>query len=136
MLAQALEADLPISRLMASRTTLFFGSEGPKADKDREAQRLLAELFAQGQATGDIDAAADPLQLAVYRVAWAEWHEVPLSRVDAAFLYVRSGEVVRPAGLPDRAGLERLLTGQEEEPAGNAGDGASARGVRGGRIGS
>jgi DNA helicase-2/ATP-dependent DNA helicase PcrA len=52
---------------------------------------------------------ADPLQLAVYRLAWAEQQGVPLESVKAAFLYVRSGEVVRPAGLPDRAALERLL---------------------------
>ncbi|MEU4034590.1 UvrD-helicase domain-containing protein [Streptomyces collinus] len=55
--------------------------------------------------------AADPLQLAVYRLAWAEQQGVPLHSVTAAFLYVRGGEVVRPAGLPDRAALERLLTG-------------------------
>ncbi|MEU6417604.1 ATP-dependent helicase [Streptomyces spiralis] len=58
---------------------------------------------------------ADPLQLAVYRLAWAERHGVPLERVGAAFLYVRTGEVVRPDGLPDRAALERLLM---EEPQG------------------
>ncbi|MFE9384764.1 UvrD-helicase domain-containing protein [Streptomyces sp. NPDC007025] len=52
---------------------------------------------------------ADPLQLAVYRLAWAEQEGVPLSSVGAAFLYVRSGTLVRPAELPDRAGLERLL---------------------------
>ncbi|MEU3190783.1 ATP-dependent DNA helicase [Streptomyces sp. NPDC006992] len=52
---------------------------------------------------------ADPLQLAVYRLAWAEQEGVPLSSVGAAFLHVRSGELVRPAELPDRAGLERLL---------------------------
>ncbi|MFE6626158.1 UvrD-helicase domain-containing protein [Streptomyces rochei] len=52
---------------------------------------------------------ADPLQLALYRVAWAEQQRVPLESVTAAFLYVRTGEVVRPAGLPDRAALERLL---------------------------
>ncbi|MBP8538651.1 ATP-dependent DNA helicase, partial [Streptomyces sp. MK37H] len=45
---------------------------------------------------------ADPLQLAIYRVAWAEQHGLPLSAVTAAFVYVRSGEVVRPAGLPGR----------------------------------
>ncbi|MGW5279001.1 UvrD-helicase domain-containing protein [Streptomyces collinus] len=55
--------------------------------------------------------AADPLQLAVYRLAWAEQQGVPLHAVTAAFLYVRGGEVVRPTGLPDRAALERLLTG-------------------------
>jgi DNA helicase-2/ATP-dependent DNA helicase PcrA len=54
---------------------------------------------------------ADPLQLAVYRLAWAEQRQLPLDRVSAAFLYVRTGEVVRPADLPDRAALELLLTG-------------------------
>ncbi len=54
---------------------------------------------------------ADPLQLAIYRLAWAERHGLPLSSVSAAFLYVRSGEVVRPTGLPDRPALERLLLG-------------------------
>lgn len=56
---------------------------------------------------------ADPLQLAVYRLAWAEQQGVPLESVDAAFLYVRTGEVVRPDDLPGREALERLLG---EEP--------------------
>ncbi|MFB7506267.1 UvrD-helicase domain-containing protein [Streptomyces broussonetiae] len=60
--------------------------------------------------------AADPLQLAVYRLAWAEQQGVPAESVTAAFLYVRTGEVVRPTDLPDRAALERLLT----EDAGTA----------------
>jgi DNA helicase-2/ATP-dependent DNA helicase PcrA len=51
----------------------------------------------------------DPLQLAVYRLAWAERTGVPLHRVRAAFLYVRTGEISRPRDLPDRAALERLL---------------------------
>lgn len=53
---------------------------------------------------------ADPLQLALYRLAWAEQEGVPLESVNASFLYVRSGEVVRPDDLPDRTALERLLT--------------------------
>ena len=57
---------------------------------------------------------ADPLQLAIYRLAWAEQHGLPLSAVSAAFLYVRSGEIVRPAELPGRAELERILTGETE----------------------
>ncbi|MEU8873536.1 ATP-dependent DNA helicase [Streptomyces javensis] len=66
---------------------------------------------------------ADPLQLAIYRVAWAEQHGLPLSAVAAAFVYVRSGEVVRPAGLPGRAGLERVLLGEPGDayPGGEAG---------------
>ncbi|MFF8014592.1 UvrD-helicase domain-containing protein [Streptomyces sp. NPDC007929] len=58
---------------------------------------------------------ADPLQLAVYRIAWAEQQGIPPESVTAAFLYVRSGEIVRPDALPDRAALERLLS---EEPPG------------------
>ncbi|MEU4926660.1 UvrD-helicase domain-containing protein [Streptomyces yokosukanensis] len=57
---------------------------------------------------------ADPLQLAVYRLAWAEQQGVPPESVTAVFLYVRSGEVVRPPDLPDRAALERLLTEDSE----------------------
>ncbi|WP_306976654.1 ATP-dependent DNA helicase [Streptomyces canus] len=53
---------------------------------------------------------ADPLQLALYRLAWAERQGVPVESVTAAFLYVRTGDVVRPKALPGRAALERLLT--------------------------
>lgn len=52
---------------------------------------------------------ADPLQLALYRLAWAEQHGVPPDSVKAAFLYVRTGDVVHPENLPGRAALERLL---------------------------
>ncbi|SHH98551.1 ATP-dependent DNA helicase [Streptomyces sp. 3214.6] len=67
---------------------------------------------------------ADPLQLALYRLAWAEQQGVPVESVTAAFLYVRTGDVVRPEGLPDRAALERLLTGEESaggDPGGPVG---------------
>ncbi|SNQ46029.1 hypothetical protein FRACA_1220001 [Frankia canadensis] len=39
---------------------------------------------------------ADDLQLAIYRLAWARLRGVDPSAVDAAFLYVRTGEVVHP----------------------------------------
>lgn len=54
---------------------------------------------------------ADPLQLAIYRVAWAELAGVPVERVRAAFYYVRSGELVEPGPLEDRAALEAVLRG-------------------------
>ncbi|MGV9423838.1 UvrD-helicase domain-containing protein [Streptomyces sp. NPDC003656] len=66
---------------------------------------------------------ADPLQLAVYRLAWAEQQGVRPESVTAAFLYVRTGDVVRPADLPGRAQLERLLGGESgtgETPSGDA----------------
>jgi DNA helicase-2/ATP-dependent DNA helicase PcrA len=53
---------------------------------------------------------ADPLQLAVYRLAWAELAGVPVEQVRAAFYYVRSGDLVEPLRLESRAELERLLT--------------------------
>jgi DNA helicase-2/ATP-dependent DNA helicase PcrA len=53
---------------------------------------------------------ADPLQLAIYRLAWAEIAGVPLDQVDAAFHYVRSGETVVPTDLPDRVGLEQIIS--------------------------
>ncbi|MFG2878435.1 UvrD-helicase domain-containing protein [Streptomyces sp. NPDC048337] len=55
---------------------------------------------------------ADPLQLAIYRLAWAEATGTPLDQVTAAFLHVRSGRVIRPRDLPDRARLERILQGE------------------------
>ncbi|MFB6890613.1 UvrD-helicase domain-containing protein [Kitasatospora sp. NPDC056327] len=58
---------------------------------------------------------ADPLQLAVYRLAWAEQCGVPPEQVTASFLYVRSGRIEQPAGLPGRKELERLLIGNSEE---------------------
>ncbi|MDF1602168.1 ATP-dependent DNA helicase [Nocardioides sp. YIM 152315] len=55
-------------------------------------------------------ATADPLQLGIYRLAWAELHGVPLESVRVAFYYVRTGEVVEPEDLPDRQALEALLS--------------------------
>ncbi|MEW1860723.1 ATP-dependent DNA helicase [Streptomyces sp. NPDC088194] len=60
--------------------------------------------------TGHRPDAADPLQLAIYRLAWAEQQGVPLERVRAAFLHIRTGTLLRPPDLPDRAALERLLS--------------------------
>ena len=52
---------------------------------------------------------ADALQLAIYRVAWAELTGVPLERVRAVFHYVRSAETVEPDELGDRQALEQIL---------------------------
>ncbi len=54
---------------------------------------------------------ADPLQLALYRLAWAELAGVPLDQVRAAFYYVRSGDLVEPGELPDRPALESWFGG-------------------------
>ncbi|MFG2697052.1 UvrD-helicase domain-containing protein [Kitasatospora sp. NPDC048407] len=53
----------------------------------------------------------DPLQLAVYRLAWAEQAGVPVEQVTASFCYVRSGRIETPSGLPGRKELSDLLIG-------------------------
>ncbi len=50
----------------------------------------------------------DPMQLALYRLAWANLKGVPVDEVDAAFVMVATGEVLRP---DTSAELARLLGG-------------------------
>ena len=58
---------------------------------------------------------ADPLQLAVYRLAWARLVGVDPAAVSATFLYVASGDVVRYGDeLPGEVELCALLTGRTE----------------------
>lgn len=52
---------------------------------------------------------ADPLQLAVYRLAWAELTGVAPESVRAGFYYVRSGDLVEPEGLAGRAELTGMV---------------------------
>jgi len=52
---------------------------------------------------------ADPLQLAIYRLAWAEAQGLPVEEIDAIFYHVGSDEIVRPHDLPDRAAIESIL---------------------------
>ncbi|WBC11889.1 UvrD-helicase domain-containing protein [Micromonospora sp. WMMA1947] len=67
------------------------------------------------QPTGrEADAAA--VQLAVYRLAWAELAGVPVERVGAAFHYVRDSATVRPADLLDADGLADLVAALPEIP--------------------
>ena len=58
---------------------------------------------------------SDPLQLAIYRIAYAELMNVPLENVTAAFVYVRDGAVVTFDDLPDRQQLEEILSGDSTQ---------------------
>jgi DNA helicase-2/ATP-dependent DNA helicase PcrA len=57
-----------------------------------------------------VDASAAAVQLAAYRLAWAELAGVPVEHVRAAFHYVRDGVTIRPADLLDAEGLTALIT--------------------------
>jgi DNA helicase-2/ATP-dependent DNA helicase PcrA len=62
---------------------------------------------------------ADPLQLAIYRLAWADIAGVPVESVGAAFAFVRSGTVVRPPVLPGPEEVMQLITsGADPGPEG------------------
>lgn len=52
---------------------------------------------------------ADPTQLAIYRLAWAEAKGVDPARVAAGFYYVLAGELDIIDGLPDRAALTAVI---------------------------
>ena len=49
------------------------------------------------------------IQLAVYRLAWAQLHDCPIDKVRAAFHYVRAGRTVTPDALPGADDLAALL---------------------------
>lgn len=51
----------------------------------------------------------DPLQLAIYRLAWANLRGVPVEQVDAAFVLVATGDVVRPQTLASASQLHEAL---------------------------
>jgi DNA helicase-2/ATP-dependent DNA helicase PcrA len=48
----------------------------------------------------------DPMQLAIYRLAWSQLEGIPLERIDAAFYLVSESKLIRPESFPD---LQALL---------------------------
>ncbi|MEI8081951.1 MAG: PD-(D/E)XK nuclease family protein, partial [Actinomycetes bacterium] len=56
-------------------------------------------------------ARSDPLQLAIYRAAWAHMQGCDIADVDCAFVYVRSGETVWFEDLPGGQELAEVMTG-------------------------
>ncbi|MEO3743734.1 UvrD-helicase domain-containing protein [Plantactinospora sp. B5E13] len=72
-----------------------------------------------GRQPSGAEADAAAVQLAAYRLAWAELAGVPVDRVRAAFHYVRENVTVRPADLLDAAGLAALVAGLPEADAPN-----------------
>ncbi|MBK6763080.1 MAG: ATP-dependent helicase [Micrococcales bacterium] len=60
---------------------------------------------------------ADPLQLSIYRLGWAQQVGVPVEQVRTAFVYVRDGQVVRPPMLDQDALAEVLRDLQTDSVA-------------------
>ncbi len=68
-----------------------------------------------GQRPTGADATAAAVQLAAYRIAWAELAGVPVAQVTAGFHYVRDGATVRPADLLDTPALVALVAGVPQQ---------------------
>ncbi len=95
---------LVAGRLVRGRIDAIYELDGrPTGDAPAWRYRVVDWKTNQGDT-------ADPLQLAIYRLAWAEVCQIPIDEVDAVFYYVRSDRLVRPETLPGRVELERLLT--------------------------
>jgi len=62
-----------------------------------------------GRRPAGADARAAAIQLAAYRLAWADLTATELANVRAVFCYLRDGETVAPSDLLDRDGLVVLL---------------------------
>jgi DNA helicase-2/ATP-dependent DNA helicase PcrA len=62
-----------------------------------------------GMVPDEVTLRAVSVQLAAYRLAWSALSGAPLSRVRAAFHYVRDNRTVQPADLLDADGLRDLL---------------------------
>ncbi|NIL61581.1 ATP-dependent DNA helicase [Salinispora arenicola] len=107
------EAEVPFATVIAGvvvrgRMDAVFGRPGGRFD--------VVDWKTGRQPAGPAAAAA-AVQLAVYRLAWAELAGVPVERVGAAFHYVRDGATVRPVDLLDVAGLTALIESVPERPA-------------------
>lgn len=70
-----------------------------------------------GQRPKGADATAAAVQLAAYRLAWAELTGLPVEQVGAGFHYVRDGVTVRPADLLDASALVALVAGLPQAAA-------------------
>ncbi|MBP2320662.1 DNA helicase-2/ATP-dependent DNA helicase PcrA [Kibdelosporangium banguiense] len=62
-----------------------------------------------GRVPDDAHLPALAVQLAAYRLAWAQLANIPVERVRAAFHYVREDHTLRPADLLDADGLRALI---------------------------
>jgi ATP-dependent DNA helicase UvrD/PcrA len=101
----AVEAPFSIwmaGRLIRGRIDAVYQQPEPSAER-------AARFQVVDWKTGRSDA-ADPLQLAIYRLAWAEAYGLPVEEIDAIFYHVRTDEIVRPAALPDRPAIESILS--------------------------
>ena len=125
--ADDLDTDLDLAQLRASFLRTPYASRAPIAVEEpfalsiggRVVRGRIDAVFASADGGAEVvdwksggRGSLSDLQLAIYRLAWAQIAGIPLEQIDAAFVLVRTGEVVRPERLLEREAIERLLSGQ------------------------
>ena len=125
--ADELDTDLELAQLREAFLRTSYASRAPLAVEEpfalsiggRVVRGRIDAVFASSDGGVEVvdwksggRGSLSDLQLAIYRLAWAELSGTPLDRIEAAFVLVRTGEVLRPERLPDREDIERLLSGQ------------------------
>jgi DNA helicase-2/ATP-dependent DNA helicase PcrA len=125
--ADELDTDLELAQLREAFLRTSYASRAPVAVEEpfalsiggRVVRGRIDAVFASSDGGVEVvdwksggRGSLSDLQLAIYRLAWAELSGTPLDRIEAAFVLVRTGEVLRPERLPDREDIERLLSGQ------------------------
>ncbi len=125
--ADDLDTDLELAQLREAFLRTSYASRAPVAVEEpfalsiggRVVRGRIDAVFASSDGGVEVvdwksggRGSLSDLQLAIYRLAWAELSGTPLDRIEAAFVLVRTGEVLRPERLPDREDIERLLSGQ------------------------
>ena len=125
--ADELDTDLELAQLREAFLRTSYASRAPLAVEEpfalsiggRVVRGRIDAVFASSDGGVEVvdwksggRGSLSDLQLAIYRLAWAELSGTPLDLIEAAFVLVRTGEVLRPERLPDREDIERLLSGQ------------------------
>jgi DNA helicase-2/ATP-dependent DNA helicase PcrA len=114
------EVEVPFEMTIGERVVrgrmdaVFRDSDGTGGTDGRDS--WLVVDWKTGRKPTGAAARAAAVQLAAYRLAWARLCGIgddELSRVRAAFHYVRSGETVEPAALLDADGLRALILGAD-----------------------
>ncbi|GAA2602651.1 ATP-dependent DNA helicase [Actinomadura fulvescens] len=101
---EPLDIEVPFETIIADRLV-----RGRMDAVFRTADGYEVVDWKTGRPPAGDDARFASVQLAAYRLAWAELAGVPVEQVSAAFHYVSANVTVRPADLLDEAGLAALL---------------------------
>lgn len=100
-----------IDAVFASGIDAVFASENDTGEgREENGQEYEVVDWKTGGLPSGAMAEAAATQLAVYRLAWAALAQVPVTRVRAAFHYVRHGMTIRPADLLSETQLIELIT--------------------------